>query len=559
MSSSLPSPQLILDFETFFGQTELEERLLLLQGLPKREIIAELAGLNYRLKPRDAVDYVSSYEQQVAELKTFLPFRELFLRYKRLFDGHNTQTINPVIFTRATCLFSIEEILKSDLVDIEPDFVMNRQEVWDAIFRYLLCVNTDIAKIKNPEQEEATFESVNAKILALNELLVPIDPIYFPYRGYKLLKYFHDSPEFNGELDAYVDATYGRTYEQLVHEVMSLYMANRQQDERFDFMYFPDPAQPTILPALSKVFSGPDTIKLVSLRKYPFSTSGDGVYCLADNAFLLEKIYSQFVHDFWFDWLKPQAENGKPKYNISNYRGKFGYFVENYLSYWLGYMLTRKTSYRVLAFDQLKFLVSKKEIELADIYIRDGNRLLIGQVKSGSIYDNEKFGGDIEALYKGGRDKFFVNFGVQQLVDSIWEVNEHVKALDPGFPKGHAYEVYPCLVLNDKVFQTPIMASVFNTRFQELLKERELTTHLPKVKIRPLTLLHIGDVERMSVAVRRRPKLLWELLQFNSRNPHFIPPFYNTLNQKLARREYAEEVKGVYYDLIRRFSRTAEG
>jgi hypothetical protein len=552
MSSTLPSPQLILDFETFFGSSEPAERLVLLQNLPKREIIAELAGLNYRLKPKDSIDYVSSYEQQVEELRRFVPFRELFLPYKRLFDAQTARTSSPVIFTRATCLFAIEEIVKSDLVDVEPTFVMNRQEVWDAIFKYLLCVNTVISSIKNPDEEGATFESVNAKILALNELLVPIDPIYFPYRGYKLLEYLHDSPEYKEELTAYLAATYGRTYEELVHEVMSLYMANRQTNNQFDFMYFTDPKTgSTMLPALAKVFPGSDTIKLVSLRKYPFISNGNGEYFLADNAFLLEKIYSQFVHDFWFDWLKAVNHDGKPRFNIANYRGKIGYFVEHYLRHWLTYMFARKTSYRMLVFDELKFQKGKNLIELADLYIRDGNRILIAQVKSGSIYDQEKFGGDIEALYKGGRDKFFANFGVQQLVDSIVEVNESIKALDKGFPKGHSYEVYPCIIVNDKIFQTPIMASVFNDRFKELIQQATIPG---RVKIHQLTLLHISDIERMSVAVRQRPKRLWELLQFNERNPHFIPPFYNTLNQQLVRREYAEEVLEVYRDLINRFS-----
>ncbi|MDF7815166.1 hypothetical protein [Hymenobacter sp. YC55] len=552
MSSTLPSPQLILGFETFFGRSEPTERLSLLQSLPKREIITELAGLNYRLKPKDSIEYSSSYAQQVEELKRFVPFWGLFLPYKALFDAHTAKTKDPVIFTRATCLFAIEEILKSDLADVEPNFVMDRQEVWDAIFKYLLCVNTVISDIKNPDEENTTFESVNAKLLALNELLIPIDPIYFPYRGYKLLEYLHDSPEYKDELTAYLASTYGRTYEELVHAVMSLYLANKQPDNQFDFMYFTDPAKgSTILPALAKVFSNPDTIKLVSLRKYPFASNGEGVYCLIDNAFLLEKIYSQFVHDFWFDWLKAISHEGKSKFNIASYRGKIGYFVEHYLHYWMTYMFAKKASYRMLTFDELKFQKGKNQIELADLYIRDGNRILVGQVKSGSIYDQEKFGGDIEALYKGDREKFFANFGVHQLVSSIQEINENMKALDKGFPKGHSYEVYPCIVVNDKVFQTPIMANVFNDRFQEQLQKITLPS---RVKIHQLTLLHVSDIERMSVAVNKRPKLVWELLKFNTRDPHFIPPFYNTLNIKLVGREYAQEVREMYYDLIHRFS-----
>ena len=42
--------------------------------------------------------------------------------------------------------------------------------------------------------------------------------------------------------------------------------------------------------------------------------------------------------------------------------------------------------------------------------------------------------------------------------------------IDPKFPKGHQYKIYPCLFVNDKALQTPLMADTFNDRFQELIK-----------------------------------------------------------------------------------------
>jgi hypothetical protein len=55
-------------------------------------------------------------------------------------------------------------------------------------------------------------------------------------------------------------------------------------------------------------------------------------YLTIDNTFLIDKCYSQFLNDFWFDWLKLKVnKEGKNIYNIREYRSVFGAFFESYV------------------------------------------------------------------------------------------------------------------------------------------------------------------------------------------------------------------------------------
>src|SRR5690606_15616172 len=101
-------------------------------------------------------------------------------------------------------------------------------------------------------------------------------------------------------------------------------------------------------------------------------------------------------------------------FNIQQYRGEFGYFFENYLSHILKKSFENYKYSTLMLFDQLNINTPKGNIEIADVYFRYGNKIILGQVKSGSIYDTEKYGGNVERLYKDDRNAFFENFGVNQ-------------------------------------------------------------------------------------------------------------------------------------------------
>ncbi len=550
MTRLAPFPQLILTYQEFFGIAPPKNRISLIKEISKESILYEIVALNYRLKPKRQIHIDTSFETQVKELKYFTKTGELFSIYAQTvleYTGKRFKANYPIIFNRQACLFAIEEIVNSDEMQIIEGFEMSKAEVWDAILKYLLAVNYKITEIgMEKDISVSLFEEINSKTLPLNELAVEIDHIYTSYRGYMLIEYFQNNSKFSSELRQYFQETYGLEPYSFIHLVMKLYLSNCCEDPELNFFYLIKDGNQSFFDKLSIRFKNEETYKLISIRKSPFIKLGDLQYLITDNSFLIEKVYSQFINDFWFDRIKYiKKRNGKQKFTIDYYRSVIGYFFEKYIAQILMKSFEKYKYSKLLMFDKLKIYSGKRQIEIADIYLRYGNKILLGQVKSGSIYDNEKYGGNIERLYNNDRNKFFEKFGVNQIINSLSEMDNNMLALDPKFPKNHFYKVYPCIIVNDKAFQTPLMPNVFNLRFQELLK---VSNH-KKIFVNPLTIIHISDIEMLEESLIKNPSEIWKILEYNYRDKSFILPFYNAVNQKVQRNQYPKKIAKLYENL----------
>jgi len=429
---------------------------------------------------------------------------------------------------------------------------MARIEVWDSILRYLLAVNFVITQIKKEKDDKkVNFELLNPKIIPLNELSIETDPIYTFYRGYWLIDYFLNRPGFAVEIKNYFKAAYGIEPHHFIYDIMRIIVANSNKNPEDDFYYQVPEGEQDIFDKLSVRAPMQEIYKLLNIRKSPFIKVDRLKYILADSAFLFEKAYSQFLNDFWFDWLKEIIDDeGKPIYTITRYRGEFGYFFEQYLSKILKTTFEKYKHSVLLMFDQLKVQTGKGSIEIADVYFRNGNKIFLAQVKSGSIYDNEKFGGDVESLYKNDREKFFQNFGVNQLIESLTSMEIYIQTIDRKFPKGHFYEVFPCIIFNDKAFQIPLMADTFNNRFQEILKD----FNVKKVKVNPLTLIHISDLEILELQLGNNTNEIWKLLHYSQQEKSFIPAFYDKINRKWTDRKFPDNAVELLVSLTEKYN-----
>jgi hypothetical protein len=65
---------------------------------------------------------------------------------------------------------------------------------------------------------------------------------------------------------------------------------------------------------------------LNEIKKSPFYKLSENEYILLDLGFLIDKAYSLFINDFYFNYLKAN------KIPYSYYAGKIGYFFENHVS-----------------------------------------------------------------------------------------------------------------------------------------------------------------------------------------------------------------------------------
>ncbi len=546
-------PQLIFDFKLFFGKEPNDNRISIIKHICKKSILFEIAGLNYRLKPINKLYFDNSLKTQLYELKYFTKTKKLCLKYYNTYRKYiKNKNEFALIFNRPACLFAIEEILNSKEMQTIENFDMNKEEVWEAIINYLLAVNYFITENKtDPFQKFKNLESLNPIIIPFNEQIVATDQLFIPYRGYWLINYLLNNSALKNEVVEYFKESYDIDPLHFVHHILSMYFGNNRENSNYNFFYYLKDRSGFLFEKLSRQIENNETYKLLTIRKSPFIKVDKNSYLLTDNSLLVEKVYSQFLNDFWFDKIKKAInDNGKLKFTFKYYRSIFGLFFEKYLSESLRKCFENFKYSKLLMFENLKVQTKRGEIEIADVYLRSKNKILLGQVKSNSIYDKEKFSASTEVLYKRNRNQFFSDFGVNQIFDSLTKMDEYIIDIDPGFPKGHSYTIYPCLIVNDKVFQTPLMSNAFNIRFQELLKG----FNIKKVKVRPLTVIHISDIEGLEEYLNKDPKMIWELLKTNHEEKNYIPPFHFTTNQKIKERKYPKRIFDLYENLISKYS-----
>jgi len=195
MDSTLPKSQVILSYQEFFNEETPENSLDLIKGLCKTTILGELAALNYFLKPKTTMYYDTTLKTQWKLLFQFSGsikdlFKTLATRYQSFIVNDNDY---PIIFSREGCLFAFEQVVHSDMKEI-PEFTMEHS--WPKFFRYIMAVNTEITKRTNYETEKVrSLEELNPQMLPLNELSINVNPLYTPYRRYRLIEYLSTHPQ----------------------------------------------------------------------------------------------------------------------------------------------------------------------------------------------------------------------------------------------------------------------------------------------------------------------------------------------------------------------------
>ena len=547
--------KLILEYKHFFNSEPPENRLTLIYHIPKVNLLFEIARLNYSLKPYNSLKYNTSLEMQSEELRYFCPIDdELHKQYVQIASNNaKSRDEYPLIFNRAANLFALEEILNCSEFPEDEDFNMGTVEVWDAIFKYLLAVNTEISRVKETESQSPTIESISASSIVLNELMIEDNPFFIVYKGIKLIEFLSKNATYGIELERYFNEVLKIESDQFFFNLMSLSMANGKQRQFEEFVYHTI-ARDEFLDYLSENrIENTNPITLLSIKKTPFYKVSDIEYIILDINFLVNKSYNFFINDFWFDYLKPQRNSkGKEKFNYQDYRGVFGLFFESYIRDIFENSFKFLENPKPLFFDDLEIKTSAGNIEVADIYVRENEKILIGQVKSNSIYDKEKYGGDINILYRENREQFFIDFGVNQIFSSIRSALRYSEQFDSELPINGILEFYPIIVVNEKIFQTPLMSNLLCIRFQELLQNEDFGQH----KIYPLVVMHVSDIEYLENSLSNKKVNIWDLLKSHQKKTSqtIMPPFILSADEFINIESITERVKTSLVTIVEKYS-----
>ncbi|CAN0107918.1 unnamed protein product, partial [Phaeothamnion confervicola] len=465
-----------------------------------------------------------------------------YLKYFQTFEQNIfSEEDYGVIFTPEGCKYAMELILNSRLdPDDEKDY---SPDVMEAIFKFILAVNQSLFSIAEEQfmtvNGTIDWEIFNAVTLSLSEHRVEINPMLNFGRAYHHALYLAKSAKYGSQFKEYIYENYRLNPFQYIFIIYYIYNANRHPDHRLRYLYEIDEPQKENFDKFSERMKSANPLSLLNLKKSPFYKLSECSYLLMDNTTLIAKIYHNLLNDFWFDKLKPikmeeirnsvatrKELEGKITNIYQEYKSDFGrYFFEPYVARIFEKMFEKLNKYaKILKLGDLIIRSPAGDIEITDLYLRHSNKIILGEIKSGLIYDKEKYSGNLMDLYRQNRNAFFDNFGINQLVSCIGSLRENIVKVDSSFNNNQRYNIYPCIVVNDTALQTPLMANVFNTRFMELID----VANLAKFNLKPLTLIHVSDMERLEDYVNESPSRFWDLLDRNFADRKFIPPFYTT-------------------------------
>ncbi|RAW02597.1 hypothetical protein [Pseudochryseolinea flava] len=196
-------------YELMYGQKFSGDRKTLLQGLPKRNLVYELAGLNNMLKSAIEKEFKIDPEEQMKILMYFcngnynasLPYRQrlqLIYNYLQQKPGGGM----PVLFSRATILVCLNEILAETELDVDDSYgwtIEARKKFLD----YFLCV-TDLVSSYQVQDDSDKFrpiENLAAGSGFLNELNVVNDPFFTVYRFVCLSEFMESDDALSSSFD----------------------------------------------------------------------------------------------------------------------------------------------------------------------------------------------------------------------------------------------------------------------------------------------------------------------------------------------------------------------
>ncbi len=500
-----------------------EERLQLIKHIPKNVIIHNIASFNYLQREFNSFSYDISDELQWKNLTFWLNSPKADIYKKRILQylkKINQEEKSAILFNRQANLFIIQEVIYhgSDL-DAEG---FDESKVMEDVFKYYLSVNCLIVNEKDDEQEDREdnenaekvfdFKRFTVSNLYIDTYSFANNPIFILERYPELIQYLRSKPELNKYFADYFNPL-GYDPEQLLKYIAEFYFNLPKSESSYlaPFISIPtdDQQRIQILDAISELrpeIELKHNFDLSRIKKSPLYKVPGKHYIVLDHDFLIQKLYQFAINDYFFDYLKP---NGAVNY--AYYAAEIGIFFENYVSDILrktfkGQDVTLKT------LDDLKTKITGDEIELADFYIREGNNIILGQVKASAL-NTEQNRGTVESLFTNEKD-FLGDFGLLQTFDTIQYLKTYPKKFDSQIKDDVVYNIYPVIILNEGITSSLAVHCLFNNELNTLIR----SDSFPNFRFRYVTLLHIQDLERISPSIENKTHKIWDILDFNMVN-----------------------------------------
>jgi len=572
----------LIKYSDFYNDSVPENPIELIVNIPKEELIVTIVAINTRLKPIGSSHYDDSRQTQIDCLRTVFLDNNNPIHFSicsNLIHKYNDRPRNQNLFSRVTCLYSLQEILNyNEFADIDPQYTFENRE---QIFKFLLISNDRILTGDKHYREEGYdelgkdfFEFFMFRELHHNQYNNSSNAINIFYKSYFLFNAIEQSPLYGQHFKNYLTWYYNvESTDDFLKHVMWTFL--KSYDEQLNARYInisKENVEPIkILDSFSSVVNY-DLPLNDDLRKFDFyqikksplfkSSEKDGKnissYFVMDESFYIEKCYSLFINDFWFDYLL-QNEVCTRK----DWGGFIGtVFFEKFIGEILHEASSTSPDMVLRSTNQLLFNIEGRPIEYADFYLREKQNIALFEVKSGFIpldhgYKTVKNIADYRNL---DLDKFNKDYGLTQLAEkTIKKFHIYKKEIeDKGLNLNRKVQIYPVVVVNDPIISSGIVTFVLKRKFRDLLAKEGIDVKCKHHNIKDLCIMNVSHLQEMEQNLKDRKINFFNILdqylmqsdftnKANFKNYNFLRTFDHVLNLKVKEGLIADRIKEMHW------------
>ncbi len=159
---------------------------------------------------------------------------------------------------------------------------------------------------------------------------------------------------------------------------------------------------------------------------------------------------------------------------------------------------------------------SEKELDgEPDYYVRNNNTVLLFENKDVLISKVIKSSANIEDINNVLRSKFVndgkKSVGIEQLINSIQEIQDKKFRFDDYVNSKNGLEIYPILIIQDRIFQSPGVNYRLNKWYREIAKNQLLEKYNP-TNIKGLTVIDIDTLIVWAPYLKAKDKHIKEII-----------------------------------------------
>lgn len=530
----------LIKYSDFYNTQSIESALEIVKCIPKEELLTTIAAINAKLKPVFRSNFDDSRSTQIECL------RLVFLDSKNHISNSNCKNFiskyiqtpkNYNLFSRVTCLYAFQDILSSsDFAKYERiEYTIGERE---KILKYLLAINESILLYDSEYNEgdkdrlgDSIFEYLMFKEIPHNQYYQTSNPINLFYKSWKLFKAIQMNEFYSVHLKDFLKISYGTdNLTDFFKNHLGAYFLSYDKDFGFNFMNVKDSDYE--LKQILDNFSIPQEIKtynkgdlrlfdFLCLKKSPLYKSevkddkNFTTYIVLDSTLLLEKTYSLFVNDFWFDYLKPN--NICKRSDWGNFIGSN--FFEPFLEeiFYHSFKNNKRIVYR--STDALKFKLNGRDlIEYADFYIRERGKIILSQAKSNylPVINGYKTVNNIDDFASLDLEKFYEDYGLTQLANKTIKLYHEYKFFinDISFNFVRKVKIFPTLIVNDPILCLGVASFTFQEKFKKILGENGVEIESEKHTILPLTIVNVSDLQDIEQSLQDGNENIFNIFRY---------------------------------------------